>query len=194
MEGYNEAGHEAYSEEELVVLAKNGDREAFSSLIRPSYKMLYSVCYSILGNAEDAKDAAQEAALSAYKSIGSFKDRSKFSTWLYRVALNKAKDLLREKAKKAHLPLDEALNSAKVEESYDAKLVEMDMRAALQKLSVEQRELIVLRDIRGLSYEEMVLILDKNLGTIKSGLSRARSHLLAVLRDMGFELPKEGRD
>lgn len=193
MEGYNESCNEAYNEEELIVLAKKGDREAFSSLIRPSYKMLYSVCYSILGNAEDAKDAAQEAALSAYQKIKTFKDRSKFSTWLYRIALNKAKDVLKERSKKQNLPLDEAVN-AKVEEGYDAKLVEMDLRAALQSLSVEQRELLVLRDIRGLSYEEMAAILDKNLGTVKSGISRARAALLSVLREMGFQLPEEGRE
>lgn len=193
MEGYNESYNEAYNEEELIVLAKKGDREAFSSLIRPSYKMLYSVCYSILGNAEDAKDAAQEAALSAYQKIKTFKDRSKFSTWLYRVALNKAKDFLKERMKKENLPLDEAVN-AKVEEGYDAKLVETDLRAALQSLSVDQRELLVLRDIRGLSYEEIAIILDKNLGTVKSGISRARAALLSVLRDMGFQLPEEGRD
>lgn len=194
MEGYKEDYNEPYNEEELIVLAKHGDGEAFSSLIKPSYKMLYSVCYSILGNAEDAKDAAQEAALSAYKKIHSFQDRSKFSTWLYRIALNKAKDYLKERIKKENLPLEEAMTQAKVEEGYEAKLVELDLRAALQRLSVDQRELIVLRDVRGLSYEEMALVLDKNLGTVKSGLSRARESLLAVLKDMGFQLPKEGRD
>lgn len=194
MEGYHEGYDEAYNEEELIVLAKGGDREAFSSLIRPSYKMLYSVCYSILGNAEDAKDAAQEAALSAYKNIETFKDRSKFSTWLYKIALNKAKDLLKQKMNREHLPLEEAGASAKTEEGYEAKLVELDLRAALQKLSVQQRELLVLRDVRGLSYEEIASVLEMNLGTVKSGINRARASLLDVLRDMGFQLPKEGRD
>lgn len=194
MEGYHEGYDEAYNEEELIVLAKGGDREAFSSLIKPSYKMLYSVCYSILGNAEDAKDAAQEAALSAYKNIETFKDRSKFSTWLYKIALNKAKDLLKQKMNREHLPLEEAGASAKTEEGYEAKLVELDLRAALQKLSVQQRELLVLRDVRGLSYEEIASVLEMNLGTVKSGINRARASLLDVLRDMGFQLPKEGRD
>lgn len=194
MEGYHEGYDEAYNEEELIDLAKGGDREAFSSLIKPSYKMLYSVCYSILGNAEDAKDAAQEAALSAYKNIETFKDRSKFSTWLYKIALNKAKDLLKQKMNREHLPLEEAGASAKTEEGYEAKLVELDLRAALQKLSVQQRELLVLRDVRGLSYEEIASVLEMNLGTVKSGINRARASLLDVLRDMGFQLPKEGRD
>lgn len=193
MEGYNKGYDEAYNEEELIILAKNGDVEAFSSLIKPSYKMLYSVCYSILGNQEDAKDAAQEAALKAYKSIRTFEDRSRFTTWLYRIALNKARDFLKERMKKASLPLDEAVN-ADVEEGYDEKLVELDLRAALGKLSVELRELIVLRDVRGLSYEEIALILGKKIGTVKSGLNRARANLLDILKEMGFQLPKEGRE
>lgn len=185
---------DAYNEKELLILAKKGDKDAFSSLIEPNYKMLYSVSYSILGNSEDAKDVAQEAALIAYKRINTFRDKSKFSTWLYRIVLNKAKDFLRDRSKRESVALEKVENTLVSTQNYDDKLMELDLRQALQKLSVEQRELIVLRDVRNLSYEEIAIILEKNLGTVKSGISRAREAFAGIVKDMGLLCSKEGRD
>lgn len=179
---------ENLSEERLIMLARMGDKEAFTILISPMYKPLYNLCYSLLFHEEDAKDAAQESVIKAYKAFKGFKADSKFSTWLYRIAVNTAKDFLAKRAKDLHVPLDEVENFPNLGErdEYGNVEKELDVYRCLQKLSPDMRELIVLRDMRGLSYEEISRILDKNEGSVKSGLNRARARLAAEFAVAGL--------
>lgn len=188
-----------YNEERIIALATAGDNAAFDKLIDPYLKPLYNICLSMLSSQEDAEDAAQDAVIKAYKSLGSFRGGSKFSTWLYRIAINSVKDLLKKKQRAEVLSLEEQVElsgdsileaRARLEKNPEQKLEQKELRKQIQNailaLPQNARELIVLRELRGQSYEEIAEILGKNVGSVKSGLSRARAQLASLLLERGI--------
>lgn len=183
------------SENEAILLKKikNGDVESFELLIADYQVYAYNVAYRMLGNEEDAKDMTQEALIKVYKSIHKFKENSNFSTWLYRIVMNTCKDELK-KRKEVILSLDKEIetNDGRIsreigdERLNPSKIVERNevskmVQEAISALSDSNRMVIVLRDIQGLSYEEISQVIKEPIGTVKSRINRGRSQLKKLL-------------
>lgn len=149
------------------------------------------------GNPQDGEDIAQEAFIKAYRSLPGFRGESKFSVWLYRIVSNLCLDFLRRKARRQTLSLtvedeegeesqldipDESLSP---ERMLDRNLSRESLSRGLDSLPPEQREILLLREIQGLSYEEIARALDLEAGTVKSRIFRARKRLAAFLLEEG---------
>ena len=167
--------------------AIEGDVQAFEALVELYQHRVYGVCLRMLCNDQDAQDAAQETFIKVYRSIGSFKQQAQFSTWIYRIAVNTSLDYLRRRRVTASF-------DAMVEEGFDApsdadtgdraleKQFEREqIDAAIASLPEDQRAVIVLRDVQGLSYEEVAGAVQTNLNTVKSRISRGRRALRKLL-------------
>lgn len=185
------------SEKALVQKAKAGDRDAFAALVSAYEGKIYNFALRYLGNREDAMDASQEVFLRVFRFLPGFQEESGFSTWIYRIGVNVCKDMLAKRTKRGELPLelpdeDEDYRTAEVADSrYDPETIveQADLRKSLAdaigQLPQQQREMIVLRDIEGLSYEEIGQVLSLESGTVKSRLSRARENLRKKLLQSG---------
>lgn len=184
---------EGLSEDTLYAFrASDGDDSAFEFLVR-KYERLVSTCvYAVVGNTEDTMDISQETFLKVYKSLGSFKGDSEFSTWLYRIAKNTALDFVRrrrinsvsmdssgEESEGFDIP-DESV-AASPEKAVLQRERSQKLRRAIEGLSDEHREIIILRDINNYSYEEISQRLGIEAGTVKSRLFRAREALRKIL-------------
>ncbi|MFT9493618.1 RNA polymerase sigma factor [Anaerosolibacter sp.] len=179
---------------ELIEKSKRGDVESFEILIRSHQTLAYNIAFRMLGNVEDANDAAQEALVKVFKSIQSFHGQSSFSTWLYRIVTNTCLDELRKRKRQQvysyHNPMemedgqidrDVVDPSSSTEEILEKKEEIKNIQDAIQSLPEQHRIVIVLRDIKGLSYEQISGILDCPQGTIKSRISRARLALKEII-------------
>lgn len=170
-------------EKQLLAKAKQGDEGAFSALLEPYQKKIYNLAVRMLRNEQDAQDAGQEALLKMFRSLRTFKEEAAFSTWVYSITKNTCLDILRKLKRKKE---DDIEN---VSYMFQAKASEMPEHMALQKesmgrlalliqnLPVAQKEVVVLREIDGYSYEEIAELLQISLGTVKSRLARAREAL-----------------
>ena len=185
-------------DEELAVIQKvqNGDVNAFEDLVAAYEQNVYNLALRMTGNPEDAEDMAQEAFLKAYNSLPSFRGDSKFSVWLYRIVSNVCLDFLRKKNKRGAISLsvedddgeDTQLDlpdtSQSPEELLEKKLTREAVRRGLAALPPDARQILLLREIEGLSYEEIGEVLGLESGTVKSRIFRARKKLVAfLLRD-----------
>ena len=177
-------------ERELIRKAKQGDMLAFEELILKHEKIVYNVALRMMNHSEDAKDISQEVFLKAYRSLGNFDERSAFSTWLYRITHNTCIDEMRKRKGKQSYSLEEELENKEgfmqrqiadegdtPEESLLRQEQKSEILQALDTLSEEHKAAIILRDVKGLSYEEIAEILELSLGTVKSRISRARNQL-----------------
>lgn len=185
------------SEKALVQKAKAGDRDAFAALVSAYEGKIYNLALRYLGNREDAMDASQEVFLRVFRFLPGFQEESGFSTWIYRIGVNVCKDMLSKRAKRGELSLElpdeeEDYRTTEVADSrYDPEAIveQADLRESLAEaigqLPQQQREMIVLRDIQGLSYEEIGQVLSLEAGTVKSRLSRARENLRKKLLQSG---------
>lgn len=184
---------EGLSEDTLLAFkAADGLDSAFESLVRKYEKLVSTCAYSIVGNTEDALDVSQETFLKVYKSIGSFKGESEFSTWIYRIAKNTALDFVRRR-KQNTVSIDssgeenEGFDIADESESAspEKKVLQKEkvqiLRKAIDALSEEHREIIILRDMNDYSYEAIAESLGIETGTVKSRLFRAREQLRKIL-------------
>lgn len=169
------------SDEALVTRAKTGDRRAFSELVRRHQTPVFRVCYRVLGNREDAKDASQEAFVRAYKKLDSFEGRSSFKTWMLRLTLNVS---LNERGRrKENLPLEDwapAKTPGPEAEAMKADSVAR-LHRALQVLQPNHRAAVVLHDLEGLTYQEVGESLEVSEGTAKSWAFRGRRRLKDLL-------------
>jgi RNA polymerase sigma factor (sigma-70 family) len=180
----------------LVKKAKQGDLLAYDELVRRYQERIYSTIYHMTANHEDANDLAQEAFIKAYRALKSFKGDSSFFTWVYRIAINKTINFLKQRKKRTQMSLDDldfnaehdpdlvALISDKTPRR-DLNLAELQERLneAMLKLSDIHRLVVTLHDIQGLSHEEISRIMDCNTGTVRSRLFYARQQLQAHLSD-----------
>jgi len=179
--------------EELVRAAAGGDADAFEQLVRLHENKVYSLALRMCGTPEDAADVAQEAFLSAWRGLPSFRGEAGFATWLYRLTANAAIDYLRRgKHQRGEIPLDCGGTPLDLpdrepgpQESAEGKELQAAVNAGLLKLSDSHREVLVLREFQELSYDEIAQILQIDLGTVKSRISRARSALRKILLDSG---------
>ncbi|MDO4974555.1 MAG: sigma-70 family RNA polymerase sigma factor [Eubacteriales bacterium] len=191
-------------EEELRLIRRvqAGETEAFEGLVRAHEKTVYNLALRMTGDAQDAEDMAQEAFLKAYRSLGDFRGESKFSVWLYRIVSNVCLDHLRRQSRRPSVSLtaedeegeeqqwdvpDERLSPERLLEQ---KLTREAVQKGLRELPEEQRQILLLREIKGLSYEEIGEILSLEPGTVKSRIFRARKRLCAFLLQEG-NIPDE---
>jgi RNA polymerase sigma-70 factor (ECF subfamily) len=176
-----------------IAQAKQGDADAFAHLVTAYETSVYRLALRMCGNAHDAEEAAQEAFVSAWKGLPSFRGESKFSSWLYQLTTNACLDLLRrEKRHRAAVPLDEQTElSSEDTPQRAAETVELrdTLQAALQELSDDHRQIFLLRQMRQLSYDEIGALLGLEAGTVKSRLSRAKKQLRQILLQKGNLFP-----
>jgi RNA polymerase sigma-70 factor (ECF subfamily) len=183
------------AEQALVRALKRGDEAAFEQLVRLHQHRVWSLCLRMMGNESDAEDVAQEVFLTVYRNIVQFRGESRLSTWIYRITrnhcLNRIK-FLKRRAQQKKQSLENTRQSDLIEASSlgsisgrvprpdrlaEGRQMEAIIQEQIQKLSPEHRELIVLRDVEQLSYEEVQAITGLALGTVKSRLHRARLEL-----------------
>jgi RNA polymerase sigma-70 factor (ECF subfamily) len=179
----------AADETALVRAAQRGDRDAFSTLVSRHAPSILSVTTRMLGSAEDGEDAAQETFVAAFKSLQSFQFGAKFSTWLYRIAVNKCKDSLRTRIDTVALDAAGDQSRVAVETADDItpyrELERVELTSALEReiraLPPLYRESFVLRHVEGLDYDEMSAILDVHRDTLKMRVYKARTLLCQSL-------------
>ena len=185
------------NEARLVKRAKQGDMHAFEELIIQHEKIVYNVALRMMNHSEDAKDISQEVFLKAYRNIGNFDERSQFSTWIYRITANTCIDEMRKRKGRQSFSLEEELESE--EGSMQREEQKSEILQALESLSPEHKVAVILRDIKGLSYEEIAEILELTLGTVKSRISRGRNQLKQEIlklreQDAHFIRHKRGKE
>lgn len=176
-------------ERALIDRAVKGDAQAFSELMAAHESRMYAVALRMCAHREDAQDCLQEAMLRVYRSISGFKGQSSFSTWVYRITMNTCLDELRRGKRRKASSLDERIDAgwAPVDDmdTPEHHAMRSEQRRALeraiQELPEDMRSAVVLRDIQGCSYDEIADVLDANVGTIKSRISRARAKLREIL-------------
>jgi RNA polymerase sigma-70 factor (ECF subfamily) len=167
----------------LIEQAQDGDRRAFSELVRRHQNVVYRSCYRILGDREDAKDASQEAFIRAYRKLDTFRGRSTFRTWMLRVATNVS---LNEYGRRG-LPRAEgaAAEDIPAPNAPETELMKSEAAAriheALRLVQPNHRAAIVLHDLEGLSYQETAEILGSTEGTARSWAYRGRKRLKELL-------------
>lgn len=172
----------------LIKQCIEGNTEKYAILVERHKNMLYNVAFRMLGDVEAAHDITQESFISAYRALQDFKKKSKFSTWLYTITINKCKDYL--KSKKPHIPIDdisEMVTSTKEnpEEELNKKQLLKGLQKALNALPEDYREVIVLKHIEGLDYREMEAILGVNINALKVRTHRGREMLKRLLKETG---------
>lgn len=186
------------TEQELVQAAKTGDQPAFALLVEANQGKIYSLCYRMTGNPEDAADLTQDAFLHAWRGLASFSGQSAFSTWLYRLASNACIDFLRrEKRRQAlSITLEDEDNGEEHQldlpddrwsphRSLEQKEIQSAVQNGLLSLSPEHRQVLLLRETEGLSYQEIAQCLNLEEGTVKSRIARARLALKDILSKSG---------
>lgn len=180
----------------LVRGAQGGDLGAYDELVRRHQERIYATLYHMTSNHEDANDLVQETFIKAHRALKSFKGDSSFFTWLYRIAVNKTINFLKQRRNRVHMSLNDLdLNPehdpdliALVSENTPRRetgLIELQQKLndALQKLSEPHRMVVTLHDIQGLPHEEIGNIVGCNVGTVRSRLFYARQQLQAHLAD-----------
>ena len=180
-------------DKELVKKAKSGDREAFEQLVTEYEKKVYATAYRFMGSEADAMDMSQEVFIRVFRFLNKFNEESSFSTWLYRITVNVCKDGIKKRSGRSELPLEipDEDNDTYVNEISDTRydpseLYEMtelkrEIKQGIDTLPQNYREIIIMRDICGLTYEEISRSLELEIGTVKSRISRARERLRKYL-------------
>jgi RNA polymerase sigma-70 factor (ECF subfamily) len=175
----------------LVLECLRGENAAFEELVRKYQDRLFNAVYRLVDNAEDATDVVQEAFLSAYQSLHSFKGESEWYTWLYRIAVNSAISLKRRRPQMIHLgghnagePWSQLADSSAgthPEHGLEREEEERRVQQALNQLPAKDRAVLILKEVDGLSYEAVAQVLQVPIGTIRSRLHRARMKLRRLL-------------
>ena len=183
-------------ESELVRRARKGDLQAYDGLVKRYQERIYATIYHMTSNHEDANDLAQESFIKAFQALKSFKGGSTFYTWLYRIAVNKTINFLKQRKNRTHM----SLNDIDFNAEHDTDLIALisdntprraagltelqkKLNEALLKLSEPHRLVVVLHDVQGQSHEEIAEVMNCNIGTVRSRLFYARQQMQAELAD-----------
>jgi len=183
-------------DETLVARARRGEGEAFDILVERYKERLYATIYHMTGNHEDADDLVQEALVKAYKSLGSFKGKSSFYTWVYRIAVNRTINFLKRRKNRNHYSLDDVDANIQTDPDFvelmshvtprrEVGLNELQERLneALQKLSEPHRGVVVMHDVQGMTHADIAKVMKCSEGTVRSRLFYARQQLQAYLSE-----------
>jgi len=184
-------------EQEIIQRVIGGDKNAFEGLVLVNEKNVYNLALKMTRNEEDALDISQEAFVKAFKQLRNFRGDSRFSVWMYRLTYNLCIDFLRKKPKTQTTSLyyeDEGGDSTPLEipdvrnlpeDSALRNEMRKNINEGIKDLPLKHREVIVMREIAGMSYEEIARTLRMNEGTVKSRLARARLKLIEILKEKG---------
>ena len=198
----SEAGGDGYSEAEvddadLVKQAQAGDHTAYDALVTKHRGKVYAMIMNMVKNDADAWDLAQDSFIKAWRALPKFENRSKFSTWLFRISHNVVYDWMRKKKIRSEGELDDELldanridmsaatapkQSVRPDEAMVGNELKQKIDNALNKLSPEHKETIVLREVQGMDYKEIAEIMECSLGTVMSRLFYARKKLQTLLK------------
>lgn len=184
---------------ELVDRIQAQDREAFKELVEKYQRKVYSICYGMLKDSESSMDVSQEVFIKVYRYIDKFNRDSSFYTWLYRITVNMCIDYIRKNSRVQKVEYDDriahegdnegedyitpsrlGINPDKV---YGRKELRQKMLEALETLTEKHRTILILREVEGLSYEELAEVLDISKGTVMSRLYHARRYFQEALKD-----------
>jgi RNA polymerase sigma-70 factor (ECF subfamily) len=183
------------SDSELVDRFKGGERRAFHEIVVRYQDRVYTLCYRWLGDAPLAEETAQDVFLALFKSLGGFRGDAQLSTWIFKVTLNHCRNRRLHRSRRG-FGRTESLGPRPEEEGperqiadegpgadagTDAREAQALVSAALERLDEDHRQILILRDVEDLSYEEIADILELPRGTVKSRIHRARAELAAVL-------------
>ncbi|MEA3435091.1 MAG: sigma-70 family RNA polymerase sigma factor [Thermodesulfobacteriota bacterium] len=193
----NTSDSPAGKDAELIKAFQAGKKAAFDELVLSHKDKVFNLCYWFVGDYQDANDLAQDVFFKAFKALKNFRFESAFSTWIYRIAVNTCKNRLKSfqyRLKKKFVHLNNtaaAKNNPGVEIADESSSPEIELgrkeksrliQTAISSLPAEKKAVVVLRDIEGLSYEEISSVTGFNLGTVKSKLARARQDLREKLK------------
>jgi RNA polymerase sigma factor RpoE len=180
----------------LVHRAQKDDMRAYDALVRRYQERIYATVYHMTSNHDDANDLAQETFIKAFRALKSFKGDSSFYTWIYRIAVNKTINFLKQRKNRVQISLNDVDFNAENDPDLVALISERTPRrdlnlselqeklnGAMQKLSEHHRMVVTLHDVQGLSHEEIGKIMDCNVGTVRSRLFYARQQMQAYLSD-----------
>jgi RNA polymerase sigma-70 factor (ECF subfamily) len=168
----------------LIDRARHGDLDAFESIVRARMDAVYRLTNAILGDEADARDAAQETFVAAWRQLPRLRETERFDAWLQRVAVNAARQTLRARSRRRVREIPSSLVASREDPVADATGAQADaaiLDAALARLPVEQRAILVLHHLEGRTVAELATVLDVPLGTTKSRLFAARRALAAAL-------------
>ena len=187
------------SEEQLIRRAQQGDNGAFEELLLLHQKKVYNLCLRMSANADDALDLSQEAFIKAWRSIGQYQFEASFSTWLFRLTSNVCIDFLRRKKRRQETSLTETYDDSDEgaerllpdagpgpEQQAMANETKRELACAMAQLAPDHREILQLRVMEELPYEQIAAILDVRVGTVKSRLARARLSLRKILKEGNY--------
>ena len=171
-------------DEPLVKRAQAGDRNAFSELVRRHQDRVYRYLLRMLGSHEDALELTQDAFVKAWQALPQWQPEAQFHTWLFRIANNTALDALRRRKLVEFVPLEDSFDApgsepdpeCQAQATQEVRLLE----ASLKKLAPEHRQILLLREVEEMSYEEIGRVLSLSEGTVKSRLARARAALIEI--------------
>ena len=195
-----ETEHALADEAVLVERSQRGDLDAFNTLVELHQRLIYNVCLRMLGGRMAAEDVTQEAFISAYRSIGSFRGSS-FRAWLTRIAANACTDELRRKSRRPLTSLDDSSTDLEPMEVVDAtpgpealalqREQRRGLEAALLRLPADQRLAVVMCDVQGFAYEEIAEAMGCSIGTVKSRIARGREKLRRDIVESSVEHSRE---
>ena len=184
---------------ENVSRCQRGDVDAFEEIVRKYQTKMFNISYRVTGDYNDAAEVVQDAFVSAYRSIKSFRGKSKFSTWLYTIVVNLSRNRLKQVKSRAlkerysindpvdtdngYIQMEYASSDLSVLDRLEKRDVEQRVQGCINALDGEFREVIVLRDIQGFSYDEICDMLEIAEGTVKSRLHRARDSVKKCLKN-----------
>ena len=181
---------------DLVKQARQGDFSAYDELVKRYQQRIYATIYHMTANHEDANDLAQESFIKAFQALPSFKGGSTFYTWLYRIAVNKTINFLKQRKNRQHMSLNDLDFNAEHDPDLMALIsdktpvrevglteLQQKLNEALLKLSEPHRMVVVLHDVQGVSHDEIAEMMDCNIGTVRSRLFYARQQLQGFLAE-----------
>jgi RNA polymerase sigma-70 factor (ECF subfamily) len=172
---------DAYDDAYLLARAQAGYLDAFEALVERYQVRVYRVALRMLGNQADAQDATQDALVSAWQGLASFRGDSAFATWLYRIITNRCLNLLRDRPRTEPLAVELEARTGRPDELVEAGQQRAALLGSIGGLRPEQRAPLVLREFEGCSYEEIAGILGISVAAVKGRLHRARLELLDVM-------------
>lgn len=185
------------TEQELVARARAGDQDAFEQLVLDNQKRIYTLCLRMTGDPEDGQDLAQEAFLNAWRGLPGFKGDSSFATWVYRLAGNACLDFLRRKKRRQGVEGGPSMDDeesgwaepADPRQDPEGETLRRELKQVVEEglaaLPDHHRQVLVMRELSGLSYQEIGQALQLDLGTVKSRIARARLALKKYLEKNG---------
>lgn len=188
------------TDEELVARSQDGDLESFNQLITRWERPIYALAYRVIGREEDARDVVQDTFLRAYRALPGFKGQAKFSSWLYRIALNLCRDWIRRqrRAPVTQIPEDvdpselaaESEPAESIEDLVARRELSSIVEQAMTELSEEQRTAIILKEYHGMTFQEIADLQGCPLSTVKTRLYQGLSQLRRQLERDGHMMPE----